>query len=301
MSIKPTRGFTLIELLIVIAIIAILVGFTVVVAGGMMNRAKSTKDMSNHRIIGAATWSHSVEHNGKLLHPRTSPLTDGTGTENQERRMWIAAYGQDIDGDNRVEDVNGQIVELQSALRDGAAFPYIGDIMVYQSPLDPTIGDVTTFTSGNPNLSPARLRSYSLNGFVGVEWGANDWVGYRDNPPLRLEQNGYWIPSETISQIPQPSSTMCTISEEDKDGRNSHGWILNPTTEQWPDFPAFWAGDHVNISYIDGSTGSIALTSDTLKDKWEQYGHDQITSGLKEYKDFRKIILPGRIGTILDN
>jgi prepilin-type N-terminal cleavage/methylation domain-containing protein len=70
MSIKPQRGFTLIELLIVIAIISILVGFTVVVAGGMMARAKSTKDMANHRIIGQANWNFSTNNNGMLFSPR---------------------------------------------------------------------------------------------------------------------------------------------------------------------------------------------------------------------------------------
>jgi len=305
MSIKPKRGFTLIELLIVIAIIAILVGFTVVVAGGMMNRAKSTKDMANHRIIGASSWSHAIDHKGSLLHPRVLPYEIGSdpadhSTEEDRKRLWVASHGQDTDGNDRVESINGSNVELQSALLDGAAFPYIGDLLVYQSPIDPTIGDITSFTSGNPNVSTDRIRSYSLNGFVGVRMGADDNPENRDSPPLLLETNGYWIPTETVSQINQPSSTMCSIGEEDKNGRNENGWILNPTSEQWPDFPAFWGVDHVNISYIDGSTGTIALTSNSLKEKWEQYGHHQFTSGLKEYKDFRKILLPGRIGTVLD-
>lgn len=307
MPIKPKRGFTLIELLIVIAIIAVLVGFTVVVAGGMMKRAMSTKDMANHRIIGTATWSHSVDHKGSLLHPRVYTIGEDqadpdNSTLEQIERFWVNDDPEefDSDGNSRVVDVEGFLVELQSALLDGAAYPYIGDLLVYQSPVDPSIGDLIEFTPSNSNLKKQRIRSYSLNAFVGVEWGADDFYEYRDNPPMRLAQNGYWIATETVSQIPQPSSTMCSIGEYDKEGRNDNGWMLNPTTEHWPDFPAFWGIDHVNISYIDGSTGSIILTSDTLKEKWEQYGHDQITSGLKEYKDFRKILLPGRIGTILD-
>ncbi|MBC8200974.1 MAG: prepilin-type N-terminal cleavage/methylation domain-containing protein [Planctomycetes bacterium] len=306
MSIKPKHGFTLIELLIVIAIIAILVGFTVVVAGGMMNRAKSTKDMANHRIIGTATWSHSVDNKGSLLHPRIyahiwGPEPQDNSTQEQIQRMWIAADGQDANGYDRTVLFEGQQVELQSALKDGAAYPYIGDLMVYQSPLDPTVGDVNDFTGGNANISAKRIRSYSLNGFIGVEWGADDYVGFRDDE-MQLQENGYWHATETVSQIPQPSNTMCSIGEDDKNGRNLNGWILNPdsTIETWHDYPAFWDETGVNISYIDGSTGFIELSSDSLKQSWENDGHDGTTDGLKEYRAFRKVLLPGRIGTILD-
>ncbi len=172
------RGFTLIELLIVIAILSILVGLTVVVAGSLLQRAKSTKDMANHRVIGTATWSHSVDNKGRLLHPRLYPHIwsdpEDNSTQEQTQRMWIAAYGQDASGYDRIVDIGGQKVELQSALKDGAAYPYIGDLRIYQSPLDPTIGDVNNFTGGNTNVSAKRIRSYSLNGFIGVEWGADD-------------------------------------------------------------------------------------------------------------------------------
>lgn len=302
---NPRKAFTLIELLVVIAIIAILVGLIMVVTGAMMDRAKSSKDMANHRILGATTWSFSVDHNGKLLHPRVYPIidgpTEGQSTPEQIERMWMASD----ENLGNVETVDGIEVELQSAILEGAAYPYIGDIMVYQSPIDPTIGDVTLFVDGNTNLTTDRIRSYSLNGFVGVEWGADDDIGFRD-AEMNLEQNGYWLPSETASQVPQPSNTMCSIGEEDKDGMNVNGWMLDPQYlddpdgETWHDYPAFWDDGYVNISYIDGSTGSIGISSESLKQSWEDDGHDGDTTGLKEYKEFRKVLLPGRIGNILD-
>jgi len=85
------HGFTLIELLIVIAVIAILIGLVVVATGSMLKKAKSTQDMGNHRALGAANLSHSVDNKGKMLHPRTGATggdDDPTG-DSQHERMWI--------------------------------------------------------------------------------------------------------------------------------------------------------------------------------------------------------------------
>jgi prepilin-type N-terminal cleavage/methylation domain-containing protein len=305
MSIKTRRGFTLIELLVVIAILAILVGLIVVVAAAMLKQAKSTKDMGNHRTIGQATWSFAADNRGTLLHPRTEPTDSGTpSTQDQIDRFWVAAHGNDADGNARIETVSGQQVELLSSLKDGAAYQYIGDVTVYQSPLDETIGQIDQFVSGNPNLPTGRIRSYSLNAFVGVDWGADDWTYYETAAPYWFGVNGNtaWRSASTLSQVPQPANTMCSIGEQDLNGRNLNGWLINPITPNYyVDFPAFWNDNKVNVSYIDGSTGSIKLESDSLKEQWEQYGHNRPVSGAAvEYKKFKKIMLPGVIGSILD-
>jgi len=307
MNCKNPRAFTLIELLVVIAIIAILVAIVTVAAGMMLQRAKSTKDMGNHKMIGMATFSHATDHNGKLLHPRTDPIEAGgdesPSTDSQITRFWIAAHGEDANGDDRLVQTGGQYIELKSSLEEGAAYQYIGDVMAFQSPLDPTIGDVTEFVFSNPSLPQDRIRSYSLNAFVGVEFGANDDSYYEDDGNLNLVDAGYWRSTETISQIPQPASTMCSIGEEDKDGRNGNGWLISPTSAFWNDFPAFWDDRRINISYVDGSTGVIKLESDTLKEMWldDDDGHDvPIPNNDVEYKKFKKVLLPGVIGSILD-
>ena len=304
MSIKRAkRGFTLVELLVVIAIIAILIALVTVAAGMMLDRAKSTKDMGNQRTIGQATFSHATDHNGKLLHPRTGPEGPPAEDSSQSQidRMWIAAYGQDVNGNDRLVNQGSGYIEMKSALEEGAAFQYIGSIMAYQSPMDPTIGDVSEFEAGG-NFTNERIRSYSLNAFVGVEWGADDRTVYRDNPPLRLLQNGYWQATETLSQIPQPSETMCSIAEQDSWGRNGHGWLISPTEPMWTDFPAFWDNRRVNMSFVDGSTGAITLDSDDLKERWLQYGHDSYNpDNVVEYKKFKRVLLPGVIGSILED
>jgi prepilin-type N-terminal cleavage/methylation domain-containing protein len=305
MSLKVRRGFTLIELLVVIAIIAILAGLVIVASGAMMKQAKSTKDMGNHRTIGSATWSFATDNKGTLLHPRTEPTSSGTpSTQEQTDRFWVASHGNDIDGNARVETVLGKKVELLTALTDGAAYQYIGDVAVYQSPLDPTIGQISQFVSGNANIPNARIRSYSLNAFVGVDGGADDWTDYE----TLFDDSDYWKATLTISQIPQPSNTMCSIGEQNKsDGgsneRTESGWLINPAEpNDFIKLPAFWNDDKVNVSYIDGSTGSIKLESDALEEVESISAGDHVIvpGASMEYKQFKKIMLPGVIGSILD-
>ncbi len=312
--IKVKRGFTLVELLVVIAIIAILIALITVAAGMMLDKAKSTKDMGNQRTLGQATFSHATDHNGKLLHPRTGPEEPPSqdSTQSQIDRMWVAAYGQDANGDNRLVNQGSDYIEMKSALEEGAAFPYIGSVMAYQSPMDPTIGDVDEFEVGN-SFTNDRIRSYSLNAFVGVEWGADDRTAYRDSPPLRLKFQGKaWRSTETLSQIPQPAETMCSIGEQDSWGRNGHGWLVFTRQDGapiWVDFPAFWDGRNVNMSFVDGSTGSITLESNLVEQKWLDHGHNYSPSldgddyeHMKDFQKLKKVILPGveGIGSVLD-
>jgi prepilin-type N-terminal cleavage/methylation domain-containing protein len=279
------RGFTLIELLIVIAIIAILVGLVVVAAGSMLLQSKSAKDLANHRTIGASTWTHTLDHNGELLNPRTEP-DDDKSSQAQIDRYWVKAYDDDFSV--RLENDG---TENDNALKDGAAFEYIGSIDVYRSPLDPT----------------DRLRSYSMSAYIGVTDGIDDYSGF--NIPGLQE---FFFPTLTVSQIPQPSGTMCTITEDDRrNSANWNGWMMHPRDDmpflRWYDFPAFWMNQSVNISHVDGSTQSVTITSDVLVEGWEEVSesnsatwNDPQKVTVADFKKFRRKLLPGRIGSILD-
>jgi prepilin-type N-terminal cleavage/methylation domain-containing protein len=293
--IKQTKyGFTLIELLVVIAIIAILMSLAVTGIGMMLTRTKATKDLTNHKTIAAASWSHSLDHNGRLLHPRTIRDEDDS-TPEQITRFWVKSYDEVDVGVIRLEYPDGP--ELALALEDGAAFPYIENINSYKSPLDPT----------------KRLRSYSLNAFVGVEFGIDDTQAFNITG-----LSEFFIPAMTASQIPQPSGTMASISEDDRrtGGPNWNGWLLHPKNDMpfliWYDIPAFWVPNEVGTSNVDGSTQTIKLTTQGLKDRWEEIIADPQNAGFKKWNDtdrtsegdynrFRKKLLPGRIGSILDD
>jgi len=285
---QTKRGFTLIELLVVIAIIGILMALVIVGIGLMMTKTKATKDLTNHKAIGLANWSHSIDNNGRLLHPRTGVENVSTQFSGADR-IWVKAYDDNLNADGS---------ELPSALEDGAAFAYIGNIDAFHSPLD--LAD--------------RLRSYSMSAFIGVEEFVDDDVDFED-----FFDQGDFHQTITASQIPQPSNTMSTISESDaRESRNINGWILYPDPDLdptgpilWYDYPAFWVPGEVNISHVDGSTGTLKLTTAALTDHWEEILEDPTNPSNEiwndtdrasedDYMRFRKKLLPSRIGTILD-
>ena len=284
---QKKRGFTLIELLVVIAIIGILMALVIVGIGLMMTKTKATKDLTNHKAIGLANWSHSIDNNGRLLHPRT----ELHNTSSIDDRIWVRAYDDNLNADGS---------ELPSALEDGAAFAHIGNIDAFHSPLD--LAD--------------RLRSYSMSAYIGVEEFVDDFDGFavfnNDNDPSL----DFFHQTITASQIPQPSNTMSSISESDaRHPRNINGWVLHPNSTmsfiRWYDYPAFWVPGEVNISYVDGSTGTVKLTTAALTNHWEEILEDPTNPSNENWNDtdraseddymrFRKKLLPGRIGTILD-
>ena len=284
---KTKHGFTLIELLVVIAILGVLMSLIIVGIGLMMTKTKATKDLTNHKAIGLANWSHSIDNNGRLLHPRT----ELHNTSSIDDRIWVRAYD-----DDETTRLSADGAELPSALEDGAAFAYIGTIAAFHSPLD--LDD--------------RLRSYSMSGYIGVEESVNDDVD------LGIDFGNFFAgdfpQTITASQIPQPSNTMSSISESDaRHPRNINGWVLSPdsTNIEWYNYPAFWVPGEVNISYVDGSTGTVKLTTAALTDHWEEILEDPTNPSNESWNDndldsyddymrFRKKLLPGRIGNILD-
>ncbi|MDP6601919.1 MAG: prepilin-type N-terminal cleavage/methylation domain-containing protein [Phycisphaerales bacterium] len=278
-------GFTLIELLVVIAIIAVLVGLVVVALGGMMTRSKSAADLMNHRGLAKADAAYAADHEGQLLSPRTTELDNCDATLN-----WVWNYG--------VHEESGTLrIGTEYALMDGPAWEYIGLLTAYKSPLDDS----------------AQVRSYSLSAYVGVFRGAND-DDEALRPLLDIEGSDYWQPCLTTSQVPQPSATMCSISEEAKAGPAKDGFYIHPDEDspEWATLPAaWWEPGRVNVSLLDGSTRSIRFDSGAgLRKEWlkDIDGYDiPVESSLgqnvndrynsrDDYGRIRKLLLPGGDG-----
>jgi prepilin-type N-terminal cleavage/methylation domain-containing protein len=260
------RGFTVIELLVVLAVIVLIVSLLLVAAGPMRAGAWRTKCMVNQRQLALACMAYSADHDGRLPSPRTDKQPPESGSGN--------VFNPWVNCSTSAGTLTAGGKELLGSLEQGVIWPYMdGNATAYRSPLDPT----------------ARIRSYSLNAFIGV--GA-----ISPNPMNRRcdELYSFGGRSFTVGRVPQPSKTMCTMCEEDAPGYNRHGWVISPLTAQWIDLPAFWDGNRINIAKLDGSTESLNILSPKLIKAMDAYGnYYQEPSPAPTWLVLKQYLLPG--------
>jgi prepilin-type N-terminal cleavage/methylation domain-containing protein len=271
-AVAPRRrgGFTIVELMVVIAIIVLLVSLLFVVGQPLRQTSLRTKCLVNQRTIALAAQVYAGSNDGRYVSPRTD-------TSKPELNMgpvsnpWVncSTTAGTLIGD----------VEQPSSLEKGALWPYMNqNYSAYKSPLDPN----------------KRVRSYSLNAFVGVG-------GCDPNPNNKLCDDLYTYGKKTIAatQVPQPSSTMAVIGEEDDDGWNPHGWVIECQTfmsNKWIDLPSFWDGNRINIAMVDGSTKSLDIMSPKLVKAMQSFGNLYVEpSPAPAYRIMRQYMLPGVI------
>lgn len=286
-------AFTIVELLVVVAILGILMSLVLIGVKSLDDAAMSTTDLAHQRQIALAEGQYAAANDGRLFHPRTTPVSDDHFVqpggpfppseyeilgdpyelaEDVTDRLWVRAY--DDASAQRLEGLDGGTyeVEMTKAFSDGAAWAYLdGNIDTYRSPLDPT----------------RRLRSYAINSYIGVNVCADDWY-FGETPPNPFAGPfvKYAVPTPTMMHIKQPSKTMCTIGEDDPGigggppGHNGEGFMVHPNQQgsdfanfqTWIDIPGLWNPGAINISHMDGSTESIKLSEPNLYDKLDGTG-----------------------------
>ncbi len=290
LNVTIRRGFTLIELMVVIVILGLVASLLIVTAGSISSTAKSSKDSSNLRAIARANASHAIDNKERLFSPRTEPHT-GTGPDNpsstveQIRRMWVHAFNDNVD------DLGNSRIEIQAALTKGAAWEYLGDATAYKSPLDST----------------ERIRSYSLNAFIGVDRCADEYP-QMSGVFVPAFNTRYRVACRTSADIPQPGMTICAIGEVDfgqagyAETSNINGWLVspNPNMPIWKDTPALLNGNRVNISLMDGSVDTIVLQqAELIRNKVAQTGssHNIMIGATDQdkvdFQAFNSRLLPG--------
>jgi hypothetical protein len=227
---------TLMELLVVIGIVVLLLAIVLLTANELRGLAQVAGCLSNQHQISVGLTGYSRDHNSRFISPRTSPV----GFLPNDR-LWVRSF--DEYGHDRLDP---QGFERDAALRDGALWAYVGTVKAYRSPLDPT----------------ARLRSYSLNGFV------SDLPDMPSNP-----EYNWSLVADRMSKIHNPANTLHTIIEHDpNENLNGHGWVINTYAEIWMDYPAFWAPrGTVPLSFVDGSTENIKLVNPHLGEELTQH------------------------------
>ncbi len=286
-------AFTLVELLVVVGIIVLLVGLLFVSLAQFYRHARQTACLSKQRQIALASAAYAADSDGRFPSPRTDARACAAAPFTMNSWVDTAAAGGFVNG-----------IETTASLEAGRLWNYLNaDASAYKSPQDWT----DAFT---------RVRSYSLNAFVGVgernyNARANDNYDFPspDHPQTPAAQRGKWFNTTTLAQIPQPARTMCSISEEDSAGYNTHGWIiaLHPSDThagfgQWLDSPALWNGSRVNISNLDGSIEALDILYDSLREQFESQAssHGLVEGGTRPaFKAMADRMLPGIIDPAL--
>jgi len=182
------RGFTLVELLVVIGIIALLISILLPSLGRAREQAKVTQCLSNLRELTKAWMLYADEHKGVV-----SPAMTGPG-------QWVD---------------NG---DTETAMTDGALWPYIKHLGVYHCPSD-------TFD---------RVRSYSMNDFWNGSWGTYKHV-------------------KKIQQVKNTTEVFVFLEELDFRGYNQGSFVIDPYPSwRWVDYPAIWHRHGTAFSFADG-------------------------------------------------
>jgi prepilin-type N-terminal cleavage/methylation domain-containing protein/prepilin-type processing-associated H-X9-DG protein len=201
------RGFTLIELLAVIAIIAVLMAVLLPALHRVREQGKRAVCLGNMRQLALA-WMLYAEANDEKI------VSGAAGVSRANERPWVGRCWHDNFRKGEQLPKEEQI----AAIRQGALWPYCGQVKLYRCPTGYR-GEMLTYAVMD-----------SMNGF-------GDGT----------KERGLWIKKRT--EIRRAESMAVFIDE---------GWVTPDSfavyykQEYWWDDPPIRHGDGVNLSFADG-------------------------------------------------
>ncbi|MCE9619453.1 MAG: type II secretion system GspH family protein [Planctomycetes bacterium] len=292
----------------VVAILGIIIALVLVGVGRATQAGRATACRGNLRTIGTAANTYSSSNKGRLPSPRTDTPAGWSSLKNDPNDPtsairedaantyigWVRTEVPAVPGSIKANGFNQY--ETPIALQKGSLYEYIGSEAAYKSPQDPT----------------ARVRSYSLNSFVGVQY-CDDFYPLGNSGNI---SKNYSYDTRTVSRIPHPAETLLALPEWDQakgqTGWNANGFLGNPeitldtatgtfSNGKWYDAPSVWNPGEVNMVHVDGSVEGYQIQSPEMKngDLQAQYksspGYPDLPDTFVDLYNIKKMLLPGKI------
>jgi prepilin-type N-terminal cleavage/methylation domain-containing protein/prepilin-type processing-associated H-X9-DG protein len=201
------NGFTLIELLVVIAVIAVLMAILLPALQRAREQGQRAVCLANLRQLTVSWMLYAEANNEKLVN-------GAGGISRAHEPPWVGRCWHD---DFRLGAQMPE-PEQRAAIREGALWPYCGELQLYRCPTG-YCGEMLTYSVMD-----------SMN-------GSGDGT----------RERGRYLKRRT--EIHQPGSVAVFIDE---------GWVTPDsfavycTQEYWWDDPPIRHGDGVNLSFADG-------------------------------------------------